>query len=162
MSGIRDIQHSLAVGRKMKEYAIKLDLGTDVAEEYFTIGLLHNIGREFSDNPDYHREIGGFALKRMEYKYWREIFYLGVPDAMYKSQALRCLNLADMTTGQGGKTITMEEKLVDLALRFGASSEAFRKTSAMVKEIKSYEKNFGMPLNELMFVNYPQPNALSV
>ena len=163
MDKVKNSAHCLAVANKMYEFAIKLGKSQETAEDYFTIGLLHNIGREFSNTPNEHREYGGLLLKRMEYQYWREIYYLGVPNAIYKSLPLTLLNLADMTTGKDGTPITMASKLVNLAQRFGVDSEAFKNTSAMVLELKESESFLGKTLNELLFDDLPEdsPKPLS-
>ncbi len=117
------MSHCLAVAKKMKE------LATDYSDKYpvnpeeaFILGLLHDIGYEFCNEQREHANKGGLLLKNQGYKYWKEVFYHGVPQDEYKSDMLSLLNYVDMITGPDGKYLTVQERIDDIADRYGKES----------------------------------------
>jgi len=117
------MKHSLAVATKMKELAStnkeKYQVDPDDA---FILGLLHDIGYEFSKEQKEHANKGGLVLKEQNYKYWREVFYHGIPQDEYDSPMLRLLNYVDMITGPTGEYVTIQERIDDIAKRYGKGS----------------------------------------
>jgi len=59
-------------------------------EELYTLGLLHDIGYLFSNSD--HNIIGGNFLREQQYKYWKEVYYHGIPYPSYSSRILVELN----------------------------------------------------------------------
>lgn len=126
-------KHMLAVAKKMKELAIKHKEFNIKPNEAFTLGLLHDIGYEFTDINKLHSIEGGEVLRKQKYKYWKEITYHGLPQVNYESPQLFLLNYVDMTTGPTGEYITMEERLNDIGIRYGKDSEAYKNAINMIK-----------------------------
>ena len=59
-------------------------------EELYTLGLLHDIGYLFGSSD--HNIIGGNFLREQQYKYWKEVYYHGIPHPSYSSRILDELN----------------------------------------------------------------------
>lgn len=134
---INRLKHSKAVAIKMKE------LDTANPEKYpcdpnemFVLGMLHDVGYEFSEKPEQHANRGGEILRTQGYKYWREVHYHGISQDEYNSPELRLLNYADITTGPSGENMTVQERINDIAVRYGKGSfqekEAIRLAKTLV------------------------------
>ena len=117
------IKHSLSVATKMKELVTtdkeKYQVNPDDA---FILGMLHDIGYEFSEEQKEHASRGGLVLKEQNYKYWQEVFYHGISQNEYDSPMLRLLNYVDMITGPTGEYITIRERIDDISKRYGKGS----------------------------------------
>ena len=61
-------------------------------------------------------------MKEQGYKYWKEVYYHGIPQDEYDSPMLRLLNYADMITGPAGEYMTIEQRIEDIAKRYGEGS----------------------------------------
>lgn len=117
------LKHSLAVATKMKimvqtdneKYPVDPD-------EAFVLGMLHDIGYEFSQEQQEHANKGGLVLKKQGYKFWKEVYYHGIPQKEYDSPMLRLLNYVDMITGPTGEYMTIQERIDDIAERYGKGS----------------------------------------
>ena len=119
------LKHFIAVARKMVEIA-KLNKMSDIEiENCFVIGYNHDIGYEFSKNGVDHNRIGGEILKRVEFKYWKEIYYHGIADSEYSSTYLDILNQADMQIDKYGNDVGYEKRLEDIKNRYGINSSQF-------------------------------------
>ena len=117
------LKHSHAVALKMKEFAKeKHDQFPVQPDEAFILGMLHDIGYEFVDEQQEHASAGGRMLKEQGYKYWEEVFYHGIPQDQYDSPMLRLLNYVDMITGPDGTYMSIDERIDDIAKRYGKDS----------------------------------------
>lgn len=117
------LKHCLAVANKMKQIANKNhEVYESTADEMFVLGMLHDIGYEFSDKQEEHAQKGGELLKEQGYKYWKEIYYHGYPQSYYKSKELTLLNFADLTTGPCGEYMSIDERIEELESRYGEGS----------------------------------------
>lgn len=106
------------------------------ARSMFILGFLHDIGYAFSSDQRQHEELGGECLHEIGYKHWREVYYHGNPDSPYDSDELFVLNLADMQTSSGGQRVTMEERLDDIASRYGNDSLQFILAQRLAQSIE--------------------------
>ena len=62
------LQHMLAVARKAQALAEKIRPGDkEYAQDMFLLGLLHDLGYEFTNDPMQHATIGANILKRARY-----------------------------------------------------------------------------------------------
>ena len=130
------LNHSLNVARKMKEIIQNNpDLFTCKPEEGFYLGIVHDIAYEFVEDPIFHEHKGGELLKEMDFKYWREVYYHGDPDAEYTSPELMLLNYADLITGPNGENLTISERLSDIANRYGDSSIQYIKAKRLSEKV---------------------------
>lgn len=124
------IKHILKVAIKMKKYvAENPGKYSCTPDEAFLIGYLHDIGYEYTDIQTEHCYKGGEVLRDQGYKYWQEIYYHGVPQEVYISPELTLLNYVDMTTSPNGEDITLQQRIDDIAVRYG-------KDSVQVKDAK--------------------------
>ncbi|MBR1915124.1 MAG: HD domain-containing protein [Alphaproteobacteria bacterium] len=132
-------QHILGVARKCKEYALKFKPEDgQFAEDMFLLGMLHDMGYEFNQsNASSHAAVGGEILKRNNYRYWQEVALHGDETAQNMSDELFILNSADMSTGPNGEDFTFEERLNEIAQRFGKQSQAYQKCVIEIEKLKS-------------------------
>ena len=137
-------QHILGVARKAKILADKLKPNdTQYAEDMFLLGIMHDLGYEFIESNASHAAIGGEILKRNNYRYWQEVSLHGDETVENMSDELFILNCADMSTGPNGEDFTFDERLKEIAARFGEDSDAYKKCVTEAEKLKSdkrYEK----------------------
>lgn len=117
------MKHSLSVAAKMKEIVANNPRKYPFyPSDAFVLGMLHDIGYEFSSEQNEHANKGGLVLKEQDYKYWREVYYHGIYQTEYDSPMLRLLNYVDMITGPNGEYMTIKERIDDIARRYGKDS----------------------------------------
>lgn len=137
-------QHILGVARKAKMLAEKLKPNdTQYAEDMFLLGIMHDLGYEFIESNASHAAIGGEILKRSGYQYWQEVALHGDEKVDDMTDELFILNCADMSTGPKGEDFTFDERLEEIASRFGEDADAYKKCVIEVEKLKSdkrYEK----------------------
>ena len=137
-------QHILGVARKAKILADKLKPNdTQYAEDMFLLGIMHDLGYEFIESNASHAATGGEILKRNNYRYWQEVSLHGDETVENMSDELFILNCADMSTGPNGEDFTFDERLNEIAARFGEDADAYKKCVIEVEKLKSdkrYEK----------------------
>ncbi|SCW51475.1 hypothetical protein SAMN02910400_01098 [Lachnospiraceae bacterium C10] len=69
------------------------------AKKMFHLGLVHDIGYQFTDNSKEHAHVGGEFLREEGYEYWKEVYDHGNPDLPKRpSDEWFILNMADMQT----------------------------------------------------------------
>ena len=137
-------QHILGVARKAKMLAEKLKTNdTQYAEDMFLLGIMHDLGYEFMESNASHAAVGGEILKRNNYQYWQEVALHGDETVDDITDELFILNCADMMTGPKGEDFTFDERLKEIAQRFGEDADAYKKCVIEVEKLKSdkrYEK----------------------
>lgn len=123
--------HSLGVAKRMKRLTNELYPDNDeFANEMFILGLLHDVGYEFTYIQQKHAEVAGNTLEMNGYKYWKEVYYHG------KSEALRILNIADLLTDSKGNQTTLQERLRDVKKRYGENSFAYKDFQKLAKKLE--------------------------
>lgn len=137
-------QHILGVARKAKILADKLKPNNvQYAEDMFLLGMLHDMGYEFMESNASHAYVGGEILKRNNYQFWSEVSLHGDETVKNMSDELFILNCADMSTGPNGEDFTFDERLKEIAQRFGKDADAYKKCVVEVEKLRSdkrYEK----------------------
>lgn len=137
-------QHILGVARKCKEFALKFKPeNSKFAEDMFLLGIMHDLGYEFIESNASHAAIGGEILKRSGYQYWQEVTQHGDETVDDMTDELFILNCADMSTGPNGEDFTFDERLKEIAQRFGKDADAYKKCVVEVEKLradKRYEK----------------------
>lgn len=137
-------QHILGVARKAKILADKLKPNNvQYAEDMFLLGIMHDLGYEFIESNASHAAIGGEILKRSGYQYWQEVTQHGDETVDDMTDELFILNCADMSTGPNGENFTFDERLEEIASRFGKDADAYKKCVVEVEKLradKRYEK----------------------
>ncbi|MBR1778816.1 MAG: HD domain-containing protein [Alphaproteobacteria bacterium] len=131
-------QHILGVARRAKVLAEKLrPQDEQFAQDMFLLGMLHDFGYEFSEEPGRHPEIGAEILKRQGYRYWQEVANHGSVTVTEVSDELFILSCADMTTGPNGESFTMQERIDNMSERYGENSHAHKKAIIGAKRLQS-------------------------
>lgn len=137
-------RHILGVARKAKILADKLKPNNvQYAEDMFLLGIMHDLGYEFIESNASHAAIGGEILKRSGYQYWQEVTQHGDETVDDMTDELFILNCADMSTGPNGENFTFDERLEEIASRFGKDTDAYKKCVVEVEKLradKRYEK----------------------
>ena len=135
-------RHILGVARKCKKYAAKFKPNDcKYAEDMFLLGMLHDMGYEFMESNASHAAIGGEILKRNNYQYWSEVFLHGDETVDNMSDELFILNSADMPTGPNGEDFTFDERLAEIASRFGTDAQAYKKCVIEVEKLKADKRH---------------------
>ncbi|MDD7542352.1 MAG: HD domain-containing protein [Mobiluncus porci] len=137
--GIDDdrLRHMRGVGERAAELGRELfNWDEEKCKQMFVLGFLHDVGYQFSLDQLDHEEIGGNLLKDAGYAYWKEVFCHGNPNSDYWSDELLVLNLADMETSKDGRRISMEERLLDIAQRYGADSKQYLQANKIVGQLQ--------------------------
>ena len=130
------INHSLAVANKMIEIGEEKDLSEEQLKELFILGYNYDIGYRFGNNEN-HNIIGSNILKECNYKYWKEVYYHGVPNSEYKSLYLDILNIADMSIDKYGNDVGFDKRLEDIKTRYGEESVQYQNCVKIVDELRS-------------------------
>lgn len=134
-------QHILGVARKAKMLAEKLKPNdTQYAEDMFLLGIMHDLGYEFMESNASHATAGGEILKRNNYRYWQEVSLHGDETVENMTDELFILNCADMMTGPKGEDFTFDERLEEIASRFGKNADAYKKCVIEVEKLKTDER----------------------
>ena len=116
-------QHIIGVARRARALAEKLRPADEAfAEDMFLLGMLHDFGYEFAEDPSDHPSVGAEILKRQGYRYWNEVANHGNVNVTEVSDALFVLSCADMTTGPHGESFTMQDRIDNMAQRYGRDS----------------------------------------
>lgn len=129
------LKHSLAVAHKMIEIGKSKGLSEKQLKELFILGYNHDIGYQFGNNKN-HNIIGGVILKQSNYKYWKEVYYHGVPNSEYKSLYLDILNYADMSIDKYGNDVGFDKRLDDIKNRYGENSTSYKNCVKIISELK--------------------------
>jgi hypothetical protein len=129
------LKHSYAVANKMVELGKEKNLLDEQLQELFLLGYLHDIGYQFGTNKN-HNMIGGNLLRNSNYKYWKEVYYHGIPNSEYKSLYLDILNTADMMIDKCGNDVGFDKRLEDIKKRYGKDSIQYINCFKIINELK--------------------------
>lgn len=130
------LKHSYAVANKMVELGKEKTLPDEQLQELFLLGYLHDIGYQFGTNEN-HNMIGGNLLRNSNYKYWKEVYYHGIPNSEYKSLYLDILNTADMMIDKCGNDVGFDKRLDDIKNRYGEDSIQYINCVKIINELGS-------------------------
>lgn len=130
------LNHSFAVANKMVEIGAKYNLEQSDLQDLFILGYNHDIGYEFSIDNTEHNIIGGQILKNNGYKYWKEVYYHGNPNAEYNSLFLKILNMADMQIDKYGNDVGFDKRLEDIKNRYGEDSKSYIYSNQIISSLK--------------------------
>ncbi|WP_067783737.1 hypothetical protein [Actinomyces vulturis] len=129
--------HMRAVARKA--YVASKELaGFDErrARGMFVLGYVHDIGYEFVENQEDHASMGSSLLQLIGSPWHTEVLNHGVVDTEYDTIELAVLNYADMTTGPKGEDWTLEQRLLDIARRYGPESKQYRDAKIICERVE--------------------------
>ncbi|GGG73633.1 HD domain-containing protein [Corynebacterium pelargi] len=138
--GISDdrLLHLRAVGRRAAELSRELfNFPPEKQRAMFVLGFLHDIGYEYATDQRQHEHLGGNLLGCMGLDGWQVVHDHGDPDIADMSDELIILNIADMQTDGRGNHVTAEERLADIASRYGKDSEQFVRATRLTDNLRS-------------------------
>ena len=125
------LKHMLGVARKSYQIA-KEEYGFDEvkARQVFLLGLIHDVGYEFVEEPVRHPHEGFQILDSLSddefIAFKQALLRHGNPDALRKEDTFdMILNKADMHVDYDGREVSVKERLDNVAKRFGADSEPY-------------------------------------
>lgn len=129
--------HQLSVARRVVELARERGgYSEEELRQLFVMGYVHDLGYEFAVDPDEHAQVGGEILAQSGFMYAREVVNHGNPAPDHSSPALDLLNAADMQTSPSGERVSYEERLADIAARYGEDSPRTRNAAAIIAALK--------------------------
>lgn len=145
------LKHMLGVARKCYSLSKEKGYSEELSRCYYIMGLLHGVGYEFSEDKYHHPEEGakmlesfikGVGLLRFQdmveaIRLHGEPYYESIPQSTLPW--LQILNEADLTVNSKGICCTIEERIADIALRYGENSEQVKKAKAVVASLNKKE-----------------------
>lgn len=129
-------RHSLEVAKQMFEKALEQSGDELYAKKMFHLGLVHDIGYQFTENTKEHPHVGGLFLKEEGYEYWEEVYEHGNPMKMNLSVELWLLNWADMHTDAKGNRVSFDDRLCDIGERYGTDSKEYLLAKSVIIGLK--------------------------
>lgn len=130
------LHHIIGVARKAYKVAKKLGANEDFAREMFTLGWNHDIGYEF--DPSTHESVGYVMLKNWTYSEYIKT-HGKVSDNITYDLIWFIINYADMTTSPTGTDVTLDERLVEIAGRYGTEHIWYIESKAICDKLKEYK-----------------------
>lgn len=121
----------------------------DVARGLFVMGLTHDFAYAFVKNQTEHEHEGGRILKLSGFNWADVVFDHGNPDIESWTDELLILNLADMTTGPNGESLTMDQRLVDIKNRYGPESTQLIRANRLANRIHTELNNRNLKIPNL-------------
>ena len=136
----------LGVARECYKLAKKEGLSEEDARVYWLIGLLHDIGYEFTDYSENYADIGAdileeLGLKQMGLFKWSEFrnAIRNQGDAhINNNNLLKILNKANLSINETGDYCTYEERLQELENKYGKESIEYINAKQLIRFL---EKN---------------------
>lgn len=127
------------------------------AKDMYIIGMLHDFAKDvdFFPGAEYSTR-GEAALKQLHFPYAETIGNHGNPTEIKTIEAL-ILNTADMSVMPNGTVVSFEERLNDIARRYGDNSEEYINSCKVIDVIKEklFDRNFS-------YLNLPIKNPLQI
>ena len=119
------------------------------ARSLFAMGLIHDFAYTFVENQTEHEHEGGRILKLSGFNWADAVFDHGDPDIESWTDELLILNLADMTTGPNGESLTMDQRLVDIKNRYGPESTQSTRAIRLANRIQTELNNRNLKIPNL-------------
>lgn len=132
------LKHMLGVARKCYRLALEYGKTEDEARSYWVMGLLHDIGYEFAEDPRDHEEVGYQILHTLGSPSLTRDFTWNLIESAIRQHGnsnmqyedvslyLRILVEADFKISTDGKECTVEERMKEIGERYGTDSETYR------------------------------------
>ena len=135
------LHHILEVARKMYQEGKSMGFDEDTCEMLFLCGWLHDVGYEFGDVKT-HPEISANMISKIEDN--KDIISAveGHGESVDYNIFSYLLNFADLNVDSKGNAVTMDERIADIAARYGADSIAARKAIDMKKMLQERKSFF--------------------
>lgn len=136
------IKHSVGVAEFMSEYAKTHPKFQMDPERYYVLGLLHDIGKLTEEGKEKkyngHAMKGGELLESLGFSYSKEVKHHGHPEDGFFSVTWMILNLADLSVNQEGERVNIYDRLYDIGMRYGESSERYLRAKDIIETLTEY------------------------
>lgn len=129
------LKHCIGVARKLYEMSLERGWNIDKAKEMFVLGLVHDIGYEFSTTQSAHADVGAGILEQCGFRYTNEVMHHGKVQMEYDSEELRMLNIADFLVGPDGNLVSAEERLMGISQRYGEKSFQYSEAKKLAHKL---------------------------
>ena len=143
---IRKMSHMLTVARRCYDIAkYKYSASEEDARKCFLMGLIHDFGYEFSEETKEHPGIAAEILRALTVDDIVSIT-AAIEDHGELYQAEHCtiydlvLNQADLEVDGIGNVVTVQERLDDIARRYGNGSREHNNAQQTAKFLEEKEK----------------------
>ena len=136
-----DLNHSVVVASVMFDIALERTGDIEYAKQMHALGLLHDIGKTLELGKDGgHEVVGGLHMGKHGYKYWREIFWHGTPNCVYRTKELDILNTADLCVMSNGSKVSPLDRIEDICERYGVFSQQYMNAMMLFGELFKLEE----------------------
>lgn len=140
--GISDhrIQHMIGVARKCYQLAKeKYNMSEEDSRKYFVMGILHDIGYEFTEKRSEHPFVGADILDSLTIQDITDINdairHHGKCLQYEYTDADYILNEADLTIDSRGNAVSMEQRCDDIKERYGEDSRQYKNAIEMKRRL---------------------------
>lgn len=137
------LNHMKSVSEFMMNKSREIGWDKEKCEEMAILGFVHDIGYMFGTHEN-HAQIGGKILRKVGFKYWREVFCHGNPNCQYISPELDLLNMADMSVDGSGNVVGFDNRIKDIKDRHGINSKAYRHSKMVIEKLEN-KNRFSRP-----------------
>lgn len=146
---VDNLKHMLGVARKCYSMALYKGFTETEARQLFIMGLLHDAGKEFTDDNDEQ----GKALKAsLEDLFDYNIFTSemieaielhGKPEQNQNNNLLKILNEAELSVNDLGMNCEVYNRLIGIENRYGTDSKEYRDALKLAKELNLVNADYG-------------------
>lgn len=139
------IKHMIGVARKCYQLAKeKYNMSEEDARKYFVMGILHDIGYEFTDERSEHPFVGADILDSFTIQditnINNAIRHHGKCLQYEYTKADYILNEADLTIDSKGNKVSMEQRCNDIKERYGEDSRQYKNAKEMKRILENDKK----------------------
>lgn len=126
------LHHIYGVAKRCYAIAKEMYYSEEFCRRMFMIGWNHDVGYEFATNKEDHATVGCELLETIGVGYDKDaskVRHAIRKHGRYtntKSPEWLILNRADMTVDSKGNVVTVEERLTDIAERYGIDSKVYK------------------------------------
>lgn len=129
--GISDnkLKHSLGVARRCYVLAKEHNFSENLCLHMYVVGMLHDIGYDFTDVSECHPEVG-YEILRSAGLDAKEVLHHGKPITNEElnqtvQECLNILNEADLTVSYIGELVPVTERLESIKDNYGKNSHQY-------------------------------------
>ena len=119
------LKHILSVSRKAYQIAKSRGYTEEFAQKCFMLGWIHDIGYEFSETQSDHPQKSAELLELVSDEASKRAISEHGQLTKTISPEYTILTCADMLTDSKGRSVSAEERLKDIAERYGRDSDVY-------------------------------------
>lgn len=152
---VDNLKHMLGVARKCYSMALYKGFTETEARQLFIMGLLHDAGKEFTDD---NNEQGKALKASLEDLFDYNIFTSemieaielhGKPEQNQNNTLLKILNEADLSVNHFGEDCGVYSRLIDIENRYGTNSKEYSDALKLAKELGLVDNDYGAEPEEV-------------